>query len=432
MVTRVVEKVVAAQLLESVKEAGNHLSRLRIEAVGASSSKNSMPGAKAMGSEAVMGLYTRVRRIRDHLRRCVGAYPAQVEIDFAPEDADLLVSCVLFRLEGLQAKIVSPKTRRTDRPWLQESANSLAEEAIALATKRASLLPNPFGSSPPTGIAVETIRRINQVCEYSTHADMAREEQAKKVPSSAPKHVRGFGGSDLEESAIPKVSLEPMIPGVLSRQESADKPDAAAKPVEAPAPQAPAAVPARAAGRRKVVEQSPQSSVDKPASELGDPDQTESSTWTMFLDPRHIRDPRLRGVMLLDLRALVRAVAAQDYRLAAVHLSSVLEGALIDHAIPLADEFELTGTPDTWVLSNIVARVYDGDFPARKRSLFSQLIASRKLIQPAQQMQMPMVMTSSIFGELGTFVSELLARIGMVGNTRSIAPVAGLPKRPVR
>jgi hypothetical protein len=131
-----------------------------------------------------------------------------------------------------------------------------------------------------------------------------------------------------------------------------------------------------------------------------------------LVDPRHVHDPRLRALMILDLRAFERAVEAHDYRLAAVHLSSITEGAVLDHAIPRRTELGLVGAPDSWNPQEILINVMGEMVTPKDRSVLYHVFAARNLIRPTAQLVAPSVVTLQSLDRLLEFVRRALRHMG--------------------
>ena len=138
------------------------------------------------------------------------------------------------------------------------------------------------------------------------------------------------------------------------------------------------------------------------------------------IDPHLIRDPRLRSMMTLDLRAYARAIKAEDYRLAAIHLASVLEGAVLDHAMPRVRDLGLSGPPDSWKLNKILAVVMI-DFSAHDRALLAHLMGTMNMIRPSTQLGQPVVVTKKILEDMRGFVHRILGILGLLGSTRPVS-----------
>lgn len=133
-----------------------------------------------------------------------------------------------------------------------------------------------------------------------------------------------------------------------------------------------------------------------------------------LLDPNRLRDPRLRTLMSLDLEAWARSLDASDLRLAAVHLLSVLEGAVLDHVVPRAARLGLRGGPDTWRLQELLVAILPQVAPA-DRGRLAMLERCQNLVRPARQLREPMVVTEGILADLAQFVIRVLTELGFRG-----------------
>ncbi|MDO8349486.1 MAG: hypothetical protein Q7T30_04590 [Planctomycetota bacterium] len=131
-----------------------------------------------------------------------------------------------------------------------------------------------------------------------------------------------------------------------------------------------------------------------------------------LLDTQTIRDPRLRGLAAMDLRSYVRAMQAQDHRIAAVLLASILEAAILDHAIPRREELGLPGTPDGWNPLDVLGVALGDKLAPQDRSLAYHLFASRNLLRPGLQVVTPTVVTVSSLERLREFVLRALRAMG--------------------
>ena len=144
-----------------------------------------------------------------------------------------------------------------------------------------------------------------------------------------------------------------------------------------------------------------------------------------MLESQKLRDPRLRTLVVMDLRSYERSLVAKDYRLAVVMLASVLEAALLDHAIPRRAEYGLASTPDTWNTQDVLVKAMGENFTPKDRSLAFHLFASRNLLRPALQIVTPTVVTQASLERLQEFVHRALHAMGFASS--DLAPE---PKQP--
>lgn len=313
------------------------------------------------GPRDLPALYGSVRRLRDHLQRCLGAYPDVVELDLEAEDQAILVACARRAVEVLDMHLAPERIMaEQQRQWLHQKRARLGQWAVELAEKPMLEFPIP---------------RISQVVTEGVRALNVR-LQAKLFgsPSSA------TGGASV---AAP------------------------------PANRAPAAA---AHAHREV---SGCAGVPGPADPiLADPAQDDAGdNFTVppgdgLLDARQVRDPRLRALIGMDLRAFDRAVTARDHRLAAVHIASILEAAVLDYAIPRRVELSLMGPPDSWNCQEILLRVLGDATTPKDRSLVYHTLAARNLIRPATQLVSPVVVTPATLEKVTVFARRVLHAMG--------------------
>jgi len=117
----------------------------------------------------------------------------------------------------------------------------------------------------------------------------------------------------------------------------------------------------------------------------------------------------------MDLRSYARAMCGQDHRIAAVLLASILEAAILDHAIPRRAELGLPGTPDGWNPLDVLSVVLGDKLQPQDRSLAYHLFAARNLLRPGLQVVTPSVVTVSSLERLREFVQRCLRALGYVG-----------------
>ena len=131
----------------------------------------------------------------------------------------------------------------------------------------------------------------------------------------------------------------------------------------------------------------------------------------------------------MDLAALSRARIAKDYRIAAVMMASVLEAALLDHAIPRRAELNVTGTPDTWNMQDLLVQLMGEAFTPKDRSLAYHLFSARNLLRPALQIVTPTVVTPASLERLQEFAQRALHHMGFgpgapAGQASTVRPVS--------
>ena len=128
-----------------------------------------------------------------------------------------------------------------------------------------------------------------------------------------------------------------------------------------------------------------------------------------------IREPRLRSLVAMDLAALTRLRITKDWRLATVLLASVVESALLDHALARRTELGLTGSPDAWNLQDLLLQTMGDAATPKDRSHAFHLFSARNLLRPASQLVTPAVVTQASFDRLVEFAQRALHAMGFGG-----------------
>jgi hypothetical protein len=346
-----VGKVVVVALLEATKVTLEHVGVQRME----------LAERGVDDSRKLMSLYGEVRRLKDYLHRCVGAFREDAELDIADGDLPLLSACCKRGAEAADLRL-STCTDMRERNLLQQRRDLLLDWAVELAADRQLTLPltaMPNSSSP---LIRSMQSRIMQ--------KLARSQPTAGMPTTTTTPFAGAPGVGNEISASIAAGVGRPADGPAAATQSNESRTAAAT-VEESEPEPP-----------------------------------------RLLDISRIRDQRLRAIMALDLRALSRAIAASDYRLAAVHLTSVLEGAILDHAMPRTLEFGLHGTPESWNPQEVLLRVFGEECGPRERAAAYHVFATLSLLHPAQQLKVPIVVTAVSFKKNLEFVELALRRMG--------------------
>jgi hypothetical protein len=285
------------------------------------------------GSPDLPRIYGETRRLRDYLARCASGYQDQVELDLSDEDAALLVACCRRYVEVLDLKLVGEQAVAVDeRQWLQKKRIVISDWAVELAQKPPLVeLPIPHLAPVPTEGVKALSARLNQKLFDSGH-------QQRIAPAAA-------SASGVSRGA------PPLVP-------AADR----ASPL---------------------------------AGLWGDASDGADSSQPKLLDPNRVRDPRLRALVALDLKAYERSIASQDLRLAAVLLSSILEAAVVDHVIPRRATMGVQSTPDTWLMHEVLAKIMGDQLQPQDKTLCYHLFTARNLLRPALQMTTPTVVTAA-------------------------------------
>jgi hypothetical protein len=314
-------------------------------------------------------LYGEARRLRDYLQRCTSAHQDLVELDLPSADVALLVACCRRAVEGIDLRVEGEQAvPAEERQWLQRKRTVLSDWAVALVERPPLLdLPLPRLSPVPTHGHQALQARLNQKLLESGH-----QQRIAALASPGP----GVGA------------------GVASPTASLDEP-------------------------------SPLANLWR---EGGTGEPADAATPEPLLEPRLLRDGRLRGLVPLDLRSYERAVAAQDHRLAVVLLGSVLEAALIDHLLPRKAEFGLQTTPDQWPLPDLLAKVLGDRLEPPDRMLVFHAFTARNLLRPGLQLVTPTVVTAATAQRLAAFVRRALHGLGYAAGAADASGPASAPR----
>ncbi|MBL8726435.1 MAG: hypothetical protein JNK49_20495 [Planctomycetes bacterium] len=298
-------------------------------------------------------LYGDARRLRDYLQRCTSAHQDLVELDLADADVALLVACCRRAVEGIDLRIDGAQAvPAEERQWLQRKRTVLADWAVALVARPPLLeLPLPRLSPVPTHGYKALQARLHQKLFEGGHQHRIQPSAAQGPGASAGVAAPTAGWNAASPLADLWQDQEPPL---------------------------------------------------KVAGEAGEP----------LLDPRLLRDGRLRGLVPLDLRSYERAVQAQDHRLAMVLLGSLLEAALVDHLLAHKAEFGLQSTPDHWPLPELLAKVLGERLEPPDRMLVFHAFTARNLLRPALQLVTPTVVTAATVQRLEAFVRRALHGLG--------------------
>lgn len=361
-----VKKVVAVCFLEATKMTLEHIGAHRLE-------HSQRLGA---GTSDLPRLYGDARRLRDYLQRCVSAYQDQVDLDLSPPDQGLLVACCRRSVEWIEMRLKGEQVVSADeKHWLQKKMQVVSDWAVELGDKPLVELPLPRLSQGHSEASRGLLTRLQQ----KLFGDVS---QRKKIrpPTSG---LSSYGA----------------LPGLADDYTPPEPMDGEPEAVNAPS--LPFGLPATTAalpGSADLAEPAPVQQ-QPPAQQL--------------VSTQHMRDPRLRSLVVMDLGVYSRVLAAKDYRLAVVMLSSVLEGVVLDHAMPRRVELGLTGTPDTWNPQELLVRIMGEAFEPKDLSLAYHLFSARNLLRPALQIMKPMIVTASSLQRLQEFVQRAVHRMGL-------------------
>lgn len=369
----VVKKVVVVCFLEAVKTVMDQIGQYRLEMA-----QQGQPGPRNLATT-----YGDYRRLRDYLQRCAGSFPENADIDLEPPDIELLVAGLRRAVEATDERIELRGIPESEREWLTRKVQVWSDWAVELARKPLLELPLPRIAS----VAGTRVRALNSRINQKIYLE---------AKINAPTQTGLFHGVSFQEESSSSTTVgTPNLVGPMGKA-AADEPD---HPDEGDG--APPAV------------QSPFG--EGPAH---------------LLDVRQIQDPRLRSLMNMDLRAFERARAADDHRLSAVHLASILECALLDYALPRRKELNLAGAPDTWNPQELLTRVMGEQCSPKDRSLAYHLFMARNLLRPVTQLVSPTVVTAASLEKLQDFVGIALRTMGLRSPFREGGTGGGAPPQP--
>lgn len=400
------QKVVAVCLLEATKLTMDHLGKHRME-MGEG-------GGPELG-RTLTTLYGDLRRLRDYMQRCLGAYRDLVDIDLSQEDQRLLVACCRRSVEHLDVQLSATIDTKA-RDWLQSRRDILMEAGADLALAPLLELPLPRLASPPTAAmrAMETriAERLGQ--NRSIHFTVGGrvgasfgEPMGIALPKTAPPAGTGmpFGmhaEAIVEESEPSRAPVADPFTGQPFPGQSTSHAPQQARPAAVAAEVGMAAMPSAATAVAAMAAQDLGASAPARANQL--------------LDPKHVRDPRLRALATLDLRALDRALVAQDHRLVAVHLASIIEATVLDHAMTRRVELGLPTTVETWDPQAVLLQLLGDTVTSRDRATVHAMFGSRNMLRPGLQLVAPMAVTSSTAQQMLAFVQRALAQLGFAAS----------------
>jgi hypothetical protein len=395
-----IDRLVASQLLEAVRTALAHLSTLKIQT---SEQSRGQP-------RDLMRTYQGVRRLRDVVGRVAGSYADRVDLELADDDANLLCSCILRELGSIDERLASTSLRPAEETWALEKREHMLHWGQRFATRPILELPRRAGERSAS------MRDLMQVVQ-SKFADLAPSKlfmaggHKSKKPSGLlstgaitpfdvdpsdvmePKPFDAAAAADLDsivgeppEQADWSEVVHPREPRPFRPDELTDESDLPADAVSG-APPPPTGISPQSLG----AEVSPQTRSTLPS-----------------VRPDELQDARLRCMLEIDLRAYERAFGAKDYRLAAVHLASILEAVVLDEILPRASELGMTGAPETWRLAAMLNRVVDHISP-KDRAHLSLMSRCLQMLQPTRQLRSPVVVTRPMLEQACGFVAGIFA-----------------------
>lgn len=368
-----VKKVVAVCFLEAVKTTLDQIGVHRLE----------LSERGAVSPVELTRAYADGRRLREYLQRCLTGFHDDVELDLADADRTVLVACCRHFVEASEARLEAGKLAADEADWLDKKIQVLSHWALEIASK--PLLELPLKRRTTLGKRTRALAaQINDKlfgASMKVLPQQRQQQEPRPNPNSTmiglPSFGQMFGAPEIEAS---DAASAPCVP-----------------PTEPPSVHAPPP------------EQSP--------------------AGLRLLDAQKLVEPRLRALAMIDLHAFDRAVAAGDWRLATILLASVLEVAVLDHALPRQEELGLVGTPSLWNVQAVLLQALGDAAEPRDEAHAAHLLAARNMLRPAVQMEQPTIVTQVSFERLRDFVQRVLHRLGFDGvpSPDSWRAVAGRP-----
>jgi hypothetical protein len=402
--------MVAAQLLEATKGVLDHLRTWQ--------TRLSQSGEE--GPAGIPQIYGAVRRLRDYLQRlAVSSYTREVPVNLGPDEENLLVSCAVHHIGCIDLELQERTHNPQDAAWLESARQSLSAWAVRLASRPVARIPSPDAvrlNTPTVRAVIAAIARAGAEAAQAKRPRPAAPDARLGGPAaprlSSPRAVTAAGAPVAPTPLYPTVEpASGAVPPALDIRPGYEFP--AAAPVDfAPATAGidPFAAVAKHAGG------------GAPVPRAGAGGGPEGIPYVeLMLDPRMVRDPRLRTMIAMDLGALERTAAAQQYRLAMVHLASVLEGVVVDHALPRQKQLDIPGLPESWKIERILDKCMGDKLTSMDRPCLLQLVAARHLVRPAVQLNSPMAVTAATLDKAADFVRRVLSALGYTGLGPAVA-----------
>lgn len=344
------DKAALAAMIEATQEVLNQLGEKRLEQSGPAADRG-----------AIASVYGVLRRVKSHLQRCFLPQAEQAQLDLDATEMPLLAACCARGAELAETR-AETSTDQRDQEWARRQRDLLADQAVMLATGPLPTLPLP-GISPLGTAIIRGVRaRLRQKFAPAPAAFAAADQHAAEA-----KHVH-YGTDNSAPAARSGLQM--------------------------------------VAVSRGASQESPASVADSEGA------QDIASRPGILTAPPRLQNPQLRAFAAMDFRALARAEAASDYRAASVHLASLLESAVIDTALARAAELHLTGRPEAWDMADVAARLIGDRCSARDRSMLSFIFEAQRLVRPAQQLEMPLVVTPGSYQSHCEFVAVVLRMLG--------------------
>ncbi|MCA8974881.1 MAG: hypothetical protein KDC98_09165 [Planctomycetes bacterium] len=298
--------------------------------------------------------YGECRRLRDYLQSCLGRSSEWVELDLSDDDAAMLVASCRRYVEVIDARLRQMQPGR-DRTFLERKQKVISDWTVELARKPLLDFALPRVEERPGDGARDLKRRL----------------QEKLFAISEQAIIQGGMFAPIGSSAMT----------------SAPKPatgDAATDPLTA----------GEASGLPTGMEDT-------------------SLAESPLLECSALREPRLRALVGMDLRSLAIAEENADYRVATVMLTSILEAAVLDYAIPRRAVLGLEGTPDSWCPQEILLQVLGDAASPEDRAFAYGLFFARNMLKPAYQIVSPTVATAASVQRTREFVGDMLYHLGV-------------------
>lgn len=368
-----VKKVVAVCFLESAKLALEHVGARRLEL--------SQEGGNSAGE--LTRLYGDVRRLRDYLQRSVSGYQDVVVLDLAVEDASLLVGCCRRSVEAIESRLIDRAVPPDERQWLTKKRQVLSDWAVEMAAKPLVELPLPRLSKTMG----EAVRALNTRIQDKVFGDV-NNRQKFASPGNGPSPQPVGGRSSMSQ-------------GITTFGEALTR--GAGEDDSSPIAPLPPVTP-------------------QPEPHLQAEPDSDTEALPPLLDSKKVRDPRLRSLIDVDINAFDRSQKESDYRLSTILLASIVESALLDHAIPRRAELGLSGTPDAWNVQDVLLQAMGDAAQPKDRALSFHLFASRNLLRPALQMMTPAVVTAASFERLHDFARRAVHALGFGAPSKTLPP----------
>ncbi|MCA8943435.1 MAG: hypothetical protein KDB80_12805 [Planctomycetes bacterium] len=343
------KKAVVAQFLTAVKTSLSHLSELKIVLAD----EGSVPSG--VSERDALQWYSRVRRLREALRRWMSTYPEPEDLGLDTDDRDLLASCLVFELNLSDRRAEHQNLNAADRKlWLAKHNEVLTTWIVELASKPIQQLPIRWKHA---NVAYEVRQVLVAV------RDKVKEVRPFDDPSGVYRHgVSTFGQGASGDS--PRIEDGTPI-GLQSN------PDIEPARVEI------------------------------------------SSVAESIVDSTQIQDYRLRLTLAMDVRAYHRCVLAEDHRLALVMLGMVLEGCVLDYALSRKGELGLEGAPSSWQLHRIVESLLESKFEDSDRTALQIINASLRALRPVSHLEHPFVVNKAMVEQVEKFVRKTAAAMGL-------------------